>query len=672
MLRQSMHIWTLVTGQIDMGYATITNNLGEGRYRIKLDTGEARRVALVNAANQALAQVGDKITLAAEQVALADAQEAETRENIASLINTIALDADETAVGLATKVLALLQPQYAKQVAQNQVVRQQHAALKNAQADLLRQRAAWESLQTITYREAWCADYTTNKSGQVATIDIPGDSSLVLIAPGGRAWRGGDGTISSARKAAALSSRSTRLIAAGKQLAEIESSLTTARAAEAALVIEVNAAQATYTATPTDENYAAFERKTRELAEKRHEIANLTVSKQVVTTTIARLNQEIAVWSARAASDSPDYGDGYMLDRALTSPAQAYFNAAIFPGWQKWMPTYRWGVASNVNEETNTMNVALAAAVSSAQRLDVNKEFSITAAPVQYMTCNAGAFEDGDRVIVKFDGLSFESPSVIGFLDNPRECLPWPTIVMDLWFENFPGPSQGTRKWANVTAWFEGGSEAWCSGAPYSFTVTGYTANICESAVHLFRLDYPTFLDSSASSNFDIHVDGGNFTTLWTGQSSAWSFDTGINSNRVPGSMSVANSFGLSNLSPGYIQLYENTTTAYTQGITYAHNFSSGGGACTFIQPESSGAWLHGGTNIDFQQPEVTTTYPLGEALFADAFLEAIGAAPGKISVSRKRGGKVPREYVLESISEDRVSWPFGGYRWRFTFERQV
>lgn len=656
-----------------MGRASITNNLGLGRYRIKLDTGEARRVALVNAVNQALAIAGSKLTAAQEQVALADAQEAEARENITILISQIiALGNDEAAVGLARKVLAVEQQKYAKLVAQNQPVRRQCASLKDVQADLLRQRTAWESLQTITYKEAWCTDYTLSAGGSVATIDIPGDSSLTLIAPGCRAPRNGDGTISTASKAAALSRRANELISAGEKLSAVNVRITTATTEETALRAQVTAAQATYVATPTDENYKVFEAKTKELATKRHEIANLTLSKQTIEVTIGRLNQEIAYWTARAASETPYAGDGALLERELTSPAQAYFNAAILPGWQKWMPTYRWGTASNVNETTNTMDVTLGPATSSAQRLNVNKENSLNSVAVEYMTCHAAAFEDGDNVIVEFTGQSFESPKVIGFLDNPRECRAWPiSVVMDLWFETVPGTSEGTRKWANVTAWYEEGAEAYCSGAPYNLAVTGYTANICESATHSFRLDQPEFLSDADNSWFDLHVDGGSFTTLWTGRSSAWSFDIGINSNRVPGGVSVANSIGLANLATNYIQVVEQTTTAYSQGMTYAPNFSSGGGACIYIQPESSGAWLHGGTNIEFQQPAVTTTYPLGETpLLANEFLDAMGASPGTISVTRKIGGKNPKTYILNSISQDSTLL-YGGRRWRFTFTRE-
>lgn len=447
-----------------MGYAAITNSLGKGRYRIKLDTGESRRVALLNAANQALAIAGAKVTAAYEQVLLADALEAESAASIAALIDSLIAESDPTAVELARRVLALKQKEHAKLVASHQPARLQYSALKDTQADLIRQRAAWESLQTITYKEAWCTTYTEGAAGEfVATIDIPGDTSLTLLAPGCRQARNGDGTISSNRKAAALSRRTNELTAANKQLTELDDTLVTARAAEVTLRGEVTAAQANYVALPTNANYAIFEAKTAELAAKRHEIANLTVSRQVVMATIARLNQEIAYWSARPASETPYAGDGALRERALLSPAQTFFNAAIFPGWQKWMPTYRWATITNIDYDANKLNATLVDSQSTAQRLNVNQTTSISSVDVEYADsdseCDCRAFGAGDRVVVEFANQNWSNPKVIGYLDNPRPCPPKATgtIGAKIFFIGAAGVSLATN--------FIGGAD------PLTFTI---------------------------------------------------------------------------------------------------------------------------------------------------------------------------------------------------------
>lgn len=406
-----------------MGYAAITNALGEGRYRIKIDSGEWQRVALLDAVNQALAIVGDKITLAYEQVLVADAKEAEGREAINALIAVIVAVGDSAAAGLAAKVLEIEKQKYARIVSAHQPIRQQYASLKQTQADLLRQRSAWETLQTITYKEAWCTDYTTDGSGAyVATIDIPGDSSLTLLAPGCREARNGDGTISTARKALEVSNRTNELTKATLQLTQVDAWLVTQRARETTLKAEVAAAQAAYVASKLDADYAIFEQKTKELASVRHDIANQEVTRQVLSVTISRLEAEIADWSNRPASESPDAGDGALRERALLSPAQTFFNAAIFPAWQKWMPTYRWGTVSNIDRDANTATVTLGAATSVAQNLPVNQTSVLSDVQFEYMQCHNYAFDDGDNCIVKFTGQDWSQPKIIGFLDSPKEC----------------------------------------------------------------------------------------------------------------------------------------------------------------------------------------------------------------------------------------------------------
>src|SRR5690554_2112658 len=46
--------------------------------------------------------------------------------------------------------------------------------------------------------------------------------------------------------------------------------------------------------------------------------------------------------------------DGQMIERPLMSGAQAYLNAALLPGWQKWRPTYRFGIITEIDEAADT------------------------------------------------------------------------------------------------------------------------------------------------------------------------------------------------------------------------------------------------------------------------------------------------------------------------------
>lgn len=44
------------------------------------------------------------------------------------------------------------------------------------------------------------------------------------------------------------------------------------------------------------------------------------------------------------------------------------------------------------------------------------------AVTVEYMTCNSWAFADGDRVVVKFTDQDWTKPKVVGFAENPQSC----------------------------------------------------------------------------------------------------------------------------------------------------------------------------------------------------------------------------------------------------------
>lgn len=111
--------------------------------------------------------------------------------------------------------------------------------------------------------------------------------------------------------------------------------------------------------------------------------------------------------------------DGHFRKRGHMGPAELFFNAAILPGWQKWMAPPRIGTITALNGDS--CDVLLEAAESDAQGLDTNQSPALTGVGVSYMECNGAAFEVGDTVVVAFAG-SWENPQVIGFEKNPRPC----------------------------------------------------------------------------------------------------------------------------------------------------------------------------------------------------------------------------------------------------------
>jgi hypothetical protein len=115
--------------------------------------------------------------------------------------------------------------------------------------------------------------------------------------------------------------------------------------------------------------------------------------------------------------------DGLLIPTKFLTPAGAFYNLSLLPGWQKWKPIYRVGVISAINDIANTVDLSLTVpSESSQQQLNIHAQIDYKAIPVVYMRCNSLAFRINDRVIVQFTSQNYLNPTVIGFEDNPRGC----------------------------------------------------------------------------------------------------------------------------------------------------------------------------------------------------------------------------------------------------------
>lgn len=128
--------------------------------------------------------------------------------------------------------------------------------------------------------------------------------------------------------------------------------------------------------------------------------------------------------------------DGQSVAIASQSPAQTFYNYAMFPGWQRWKPTYRIGTITWISG--NLCDVTLDAAVSSVGAMNVNAQASYTNVPIVYMDCNGDVFQVNDRVVVEFISQDYTDPRVIGFETNPKEC------GLDLFIHRY-GPLNDSR-----------------------------------------------------------------------------------------------------------------------------------------------------------------------------------------------------------------------------------
>lgn len=294
-----------------MGKATILSGGTDGLYSVKIDTGQSTKTARLAAI------AARQVLLAAE---LDTAQNALSAQQVIESMAEAPVAAAIEAYVAATRVVPVVPADvkaafasYTKLSEKLQAEKRRTAPLRanvqlllDEQTRLAKEAATWAALTLEETASAWCADLTTDAAGAVATIEIPGENKLVLLAP---------------------------------------------------------------------------------------------------------------------AAPAPTAEDGVLTAREVQSGPQAFWNAAVLPGWQKWLPTYRRGTITAIQGDADTADVTLFADdTSSAQRLGINQTPTLARVPVRYMSCNASAFEVGDVCVVKFTNRDWAQPKIVGFVDHPKGC----------------------------------------------------------------------------------------------------------------------------------------------------------------------------------------------------------------------------------------------------------
>ena len=120
--------------------------------------------------------------------------------------------------------------------------------------------------------------------------------------------------------------------------------------------------------------------------------------------------------------DDPGVNDGALTPVLPMTVAQACYNFALYPGWQRWTPTFRVGTITALSVAQDLADVTLDDTGSRYQALEINNKTNLSDVPISYMDCHAEAFAVGDKVVVEFGDQSWDNPKVIGFERNPKPC----------------------------------------------------------------------------------------------------------------------------------------------------------------------------------------------------------------------------------------------------------
>lgn len=297
-----------------MGKATIVGGGTDGLYTVKLDYGKAQKDAAIARINARLVklvtEMSDATTKLSTQQSIEDAQKAKVNLAISAFVTASkTIPRNEANVAKALQDHGKEAAKLIEEKGKTGPLRLALQILKDEDAGLRKELARWQATAVEEVRSAWCADLTEDATGSVATIDVPGESKTILIAP---------------------------------------------------------------------------------------------------------------------SAPAPAAKDGQLVAREVQTAAQVFWNAAVLPGWQRHMPTSRFGVITDMNPD-DTAHVDLDEAKSSAtggkrDGLAINKLTRLTSVPIKYMDCDAAVFAVGDHVVVLFEDGDWAKPKIVGFASNPKAC----------------------------------------------------------------------------------------------------------------------------------------------------------------------------------------------------------------------------------------------------------
>lgn len=171
-----------------VGRATILEAKGQGLYSIALDYGTTEINTQIAFFQQTITELEASLPGIDDEIDDANA----ARLSAQSELNAaIALQDGDTGKGAVNEANGkLLQALATLDLLQAQKGRVQ-VSVSNLQARL----EELQALQLTDTRDAWCADYTDEASGSVATIEIRGEQPAVLVAPEAPAPAAGDGAL---------------------------------------------------------------------------------------------------------------------------------------------------------------------------------------------------------------------------------------------------------------------------------------------------------------------------------------------------------------------------------------------------------------------------------------------------------------------------------------------
>lgn len=170
-----------------MGKAKITGNLTEGRYRVQRTYNDEGAIAQRNALQDRAAELSARIPQLDSAVfsAVLDFQAAEQAAAVAQADYAAAVRGAEGAPSLADALAAVqaAQERIIRAAAERDRLRAERASVVASYEAARRRLLQIQSALAAPEQEVWCADYTEDAEGEVASIEVPGEPQKLLLRP---------------------------------------------------------------------------------------------------------------------------------------------------------------------------------------------------------------------------------------------------------------------------------------------------------------------------------------------------------------------------------------------------------------------------------------------------------------------------------------------------------
>lgn len=187
------------------------------------------------------------------------------------------------------------------------------------------------------------------------------------------------------------------------------------------------------------------------------EIGTIEVPGEARETVLYPASNQYRPWNPRVEGD--------MVPVIAQSPWAWFYNTCVFPGWQKYLPTFRFArVREILSGESMEIELIepLRSSMDNQSIVPTNRDRSLPTydkVSVRYLDCHAEAFTAGDEVVVQYEEQIADRPLVIGFRSHPQPCaaIQFYTalgdrmrLVGDTWqHARQPGARFGNMHWDN-------------------------------------------------------------------------------------------------------------------------------------------------------------------------------------------------------------------------------